>query len=570
MAKARKQRRSEGESQGQGQVEGRVQEGREAEVEEAGGQEGGTATACRRPSTKPYGQAGKALDGVKILDFTHVQSGPTCTQLLAYMGADCIKVERPGVGDITRGQLRDVKGADSLYFTMLNDNKRSITIDSKHPKGKEILERLIKHCDVLVENFAPGALDRMGLTWEYIHKINPRMIVASVKGFGPGPYEDCKVYENVAQCTGGAASTTGFRDGPPLVTGAQIGDSGTGLHLAFGIVAALYQRIRTGRGQKVLCAMQDGVLNLARVKLRDQQRLAHGPLTEYSQYGEGIPFGKAMPRAGNNSGGGQPGWILKCKGWETDPDAYIYFITQAPVWGAICDLIGKPDWKTDPDYATPPARLPRLKAIFATIEEWTMTKTKFEVMDDVQRGRHSGRPDPVDEGDRRGAVAARHRHGGRGRSSDARQVSDRRQSDEAVGLDHRGEAFAAARRAHRGDPDQGARLFGQGARRDQGVGRDHAAGEAGQGRGGVATDCRPRRQARGPGTQPQRSSEFRHGSPAFAGDDSGSSGRGFECVSWFTASRPSARPCWRRCSSAARTSSPSMSRRRSRAPRPIR
>jgi formyl-CoA transferase len=334
-----------------------------------------------RPSTKPWGQAGRALDGVKILDFTHVQSGPTCTQLLAYMGADVIKVERPGVGDITRGQLRDVKGADSLYFTMLNGSKRSITIDSKHPKGKEILDRLVKECDVLVENFAPGALDRMGLTFEHIHKLNPRMIVASVKGFGPGPYEDCKVYENVAQCAGGAASTTGFREGPPLVTGAQIGDSGTGLHLALGIVSALYQRNRTGRGQKVLAAMQDGVLNLCRVKLRDQQRLQHGPLTEYSQHGEGVPFGKAVPRAGNDSGGGQPGWILKCKGWENDPDAYIYFITQAPVWGAICDLIGEPEWKTDPDYATPPARLPRLRGIFAAIEQWTMTKTKFEVMD---------------------------------------------------------------------------------------------------------------------------------------------------------------------------------------------
>jgi formyl-CoA transferase len=332
-------------------------------------------------SSKPFGQAGKALDGVRILDFTHVQSGPTCTQLLGYMGADVIKVERPGVGDITRTQLRDVKGQDSLYFTMLNGNKRSITIDSKHPKGKEILERLIKHCDVLVENFAPGALDRMGLTWDYIHKTNPRMIVASVKGFGPGKYEDCKVYENIAQCAGGSASTTGFREGPPLVTGAQIGDSGTGLHLAFGIMCALYQRTMTGRGQKVLAAMQDGVLNLARVKLRDQQRLKHGPLTEYSQYGEGVAFGAATPRAGNDSGGGQPGWILKCKGWENDPDAYIYFITQAPVWEPICDLIGKPEWKTDPDYAKPPARLPRLKHIFATIEEWTKTKTKFEVMD---------------------------------------------------------------------------------------------------------------------------------------------------------------------------------------------
>jgi len=207
------------------------------------------------------------------------------------------------------------------------------------------------------------------------------MIVASVKGFGPGPYEDCKVYENVAQCTGGSASTTGFLDGPPLVTGAQIGDSGTGLHLALGIVSALYQRNRTGRGQKVLCAMQDGVLNLCRVKLRDQQRLAHGPLKEYSQFGQNIPFGEATPRAGNDSGGGQPGWIIKCKGWETDPNAYIYFITQAPVWGAICDVIGEPTWKTDPDYATPPARLPRLKAIFERIEQWTMTKTKFEAMD---------------------------------------------------------------------------------------------------------------------------------------------------------------------------------------------
>src|SRR5215467_5318331 len=169
----------------------------------AAGAKHAAGNGSSRPSTKPYGQAGKALDGVRILDFTHVQSGPTCTQLLAYMGADVIKIERPGVGDITRGQLRDVKGADSLYFTMLNGNKRSITIDSKHPKGKEILERLIKHCDVLVENFAPGALDRMGLTWEHIHKTNPRMIVASVKGFGPGPYEDCKVYENVAECAGG-------------------------------------------------------------------------------------------------------------------------------------------------------------------------------------------------------------------------------------------------------------------------------------------------------------------------------------------------------------------------------
>ena len=323
----------------------------------------------------------KALEGVRILDMTHVQSGPTCTQLLAWFGADVIKVERPGVGDATRGQLRDVPDADSLYFTMLNHNKRSITLNTKDEKGKAVFTRLIETCDVMVENFAPGALDRMGFSWERIQEINPRMIYASVKGFGPGPYSECKVYENVAQCAGGAASTTGFLDGPPLVTGAQIGDSGTGLHLALGIVTALYQREHSGRGQRVLASMQDGVLNLCRVKLRDQQRLAHGPLKEYSQFGEGIPFADATPRAGNDSGGGQPGRILKCKGWEQDANAYTYFITQAAVWEKICDVIGRPEWKEDPDFATPPARLPRLNEVFEAIEQWTMTKTKYEVME---------------------------------------------------------------------------------------------------------------------------------------------------------------------------------------------
>ena len=328
---------------------------------------------------------GKALDGIRILDFTHVQSGPTCTQLLAWFGADVIKVERPGSGDVTREQLRDIPGVDSLYFTMLNHNKRSITIDAKHPRGKAVLERLVKHCDVLVENFAPGALDRMGFSWERIQQLNPRMIVASVKGFGPGPYEDCKVYENVAQCAGGSASTTGFDDGPPLVTGAQIGDSGTGLHLALGIVCALYQRQTTGRGQRVQAAMQDGVLNLCRVKLRDQQRLARtGLMKEYPQYPDG-KFGSAVPRAGNASGGGQPGWIIRCKGWESDPNAYLYFITQAWVWKEICQVIGKEEWITHPDYATPEARLPRLKHVFATIEQWTMTKTKFEAMTELNK-----------------------------------------------------------------------------------------------------------------------------------------------------------------------------------------
>jgi formyl-CoA transferase len=324
---------------------------------------------------------GKALEGVRVLDFTHVQSGPTCTQLLGWLGADVIKVERPGEGDATRGQLRDIPNVDSLYFTMLNHNKRSVTINTKKKGGMAVLDRLLKSCDVLVENFAPGALDRMGITWEHIQTVNPRMIVASVKGFGPGPYEECKVYENVAQCAGGSASTTGDPDGMPMVTGAQIGDSGTGLHLALGIVAALYQRTHSGRGQKVLAPMQDAVLNLCRVKLRDQQRLERtNVLKEYPQFPD-TEFGEAVPRAGNASGGGQPGAILKCKGWQKDPNAYIYFITQAAVWPAICKVIEEEDWITNPHFATPEARLPHLKMIFDRIEEWTKTKTKFEAMD---------------------------------------------------------------------------------------------------------------------------------------------------------------------------------------------
>ena len=320
---------------------------------------------------------GKALDGIRILDMTHVQSGPTCTQILAWFGADVIKVELPGRGDITRGQLRDKPNVDSLYFTMLNCNKRSITINTKHEKGKEVFRKLIKSCDVMVENFAPGALDRQGFTWEVIHQLNPRLIYASVKGFGPGPYEDCKVYENIAQCTGGAASTTGFDDGPPLVTGAQIGDSGTGIHLVAGILAALFQREKSGQGQRVTCAMQDTVLNLCRVKLRDQQRLAAGPLMEYPQYPNGV-FGDAVPRAGNASGGGQPGWAVRTKGGG--PNDYIYVIIQPPGWAPLMTLCGRPELITDPEWATPEKRLPKLDRCFEIIEQWAMTMDKLEVM----------------------------------------------------------------------------------------------------------------------------------------------------------------------------------------------
>jgi formyl-CoA transferase len=322
---------------------------------------------------------GKALEGVRVLDMTHVQSGPTCTQILAWFGADVIKIEKPGDGDPTRLQLRDIPGVDSLYFTMLNSNKRGMTLNPKTEAGKKIFTQLIEKCDVMVENYAPGAIDRMGFPWEKIQQINPRMVYASVKGFGPGPFEDCKVYENVAQCTGGSASTTGEIGGFPMVTGSQIGDSGTGIHLVAGILAALLHREKSGRGQRVTVAMQDAVLNLCRVKLRDQQRLAHGPLKEYPQYPNGT-FGAAVPRAGNASGGGHPGWIVRCKGWETDPDAYQYVITQAQAFPALAKIIGHADWLEDPEFNTPEARLPKLDVVFAEIEKWTMTMSKMEVM----------------------------------------------------------------------------------------------------------------------------------------------------------------------------------------------
>jgi formyl-CoA transferase len=328
----------------------------------------------------------KPLDGIRIIDFTHVQAGPACTQLLAWYGADVIKVERPGSGDVTRSQLRDIPGADALYFTMLNGNKRSLTLDTKTQEGKEVLEKMIKTSDVMVENFGPGALDRMGFSWERIQELNPKMIMASVKGFSDGhSYEDLKVYENVAQCAGGAASTTGFWDGPPTVSAAALGDSNTGMHLAIGILTALMQRQKTGKGQKVSCSMQDAVLNLCRVKLRDQQRLDKvGYLEEYPQYPHGT-FSDVVPRGGNAGGGGQPGWVLKCKGWETDPNAYIYFTIQGHAWEPITKALGKPEWATDPAYMTAEARQDKIFDIFATIEEWLKDKTKYEAVDILRK-----------------------------------------------------------------------------------------------------------------------------------------------------------------------------------------
>ena len=319
----------------------------------------------------------KALEGIRVVDMTHVQAGPVCTQLLAWMGADVIKVEPPQRGDVTRSQLRDIPGVDSLYFTMLNCNKRSVALNVKTDEGKRAFEALLGDADVLVENFAPGAMDRLGFTWERVQELNPRLIFASLKGFGPGALEHAKAYEPIAQATGGAMSVTGFEDGPPLATGAQIGDSGNAVHLFGAICAALYQRTHSGRGQRVQIAMRDGIVNLCRVKLRDQQRLARGPLAEYPNE----RIGDYVPRAGNASGGGQPGWAVRCKGGG--PNDYLYLVIQPQVWEALAAKIGRADLLDDPEYATPEGRLPHLGEIFAMVEEWALTKEKWEAFHEL-------------------------------------------------------------------------------------------------------------------------------------------------------------------------------------------
>jgi formyl-CoA transferase len=322
----------------------------------------------------------EALKGVRILDMTHVQAGPTCSQLLAWLGADVIKLESPA-GDATRGQLRDVANADSLYFTMLNCNKRSITVNMKSPEGKAAFVELLKKSDIIMENFGPGVLDRLGFPWEKIHEINRRVIMGSIKGFGSsGPYADFKAYENVAQAMGGAMSTTGVPEGPPFVTGAQIGDSGTGLHLAIGLLAALNQRNRTGQGQYVEVAMMDGVMNLCRVKWRDHQRLTRQELEEYSIPTKGLT---ATPRAGNDSGGGQLGNAIHCK--PGGPNDYVYIVVQEAVWEGLAKRIGpdvgRPDLVQDSRFAKISDRRKNQSEVWRLLEQFASNYTKREFME---------------------------------------------------------------------------------------------------------------------------------------------------------------------------------------------
>ncbi len=331
------------------------------------------------------------LQGIKVIDFTEVQSGPSCTQLLAWLGADVIKIERPGVGDATRSELQFDPTLPSYYFLQLNSNKKSLALDAKTPDGQKILTKLLETADIFIENLHPGAMDKLGFGWDAVHKLNPRCIYGTIKGFPvSSKFKDLKAYEPIAQVTAAAASTTGWYEGEyniPTQSGAALGDSNTGMHLTIGILAALAQREKTGEGCYVYQSMHNACLNLCRIKTRDQLTLDKiGYLTQFPQYPNG-KFGDFVPRSGNTEGSGVLGWTYKCKGWETDPNAYVYVIIQRPAkeFELACKGLGFEDWLTNPDFNTADARDKHKDQVIARIQSYCINKDKYEVTAELSK-----------------------------------------------------------------------------------------------------------------------------------------------------------------------------------------
>ncbi|HXW26580.1 MAG TPA: formyl-CoA transferase [Xanthobacteraceae bacterium] len=303
----------------------------------------------------------QALSGIRIIDMTHNQAGPACTQILGFLGADVIKLEEPRGGDVARVNMRD-QNSDSLFFLILNANKRSLTLNLKTDTGKELFKQVIAKSDVLVENFGPGALDRLGLGYDALAGVNPRLIYATIKGFGTyGPYSGFKSFEPIAQAMGGAMSVTGFPENPPTYVFPAIGDSGTGMHTAIGILAALQQRHASGRGQHVEVSMQDAVVNLVRVSLRDHQR-----------------FGRPMQRTGNQLGRNVPGTTYACA--PGGPNDFVFLYAQPQMWPAVAKVLGQPELTEDPRFKTVEARWENRATLNAIVEAWTRQRGKHEVM----------------------------------------------------------------------------------------------------------------------------------------------------------------------------------------------
>jgi formyl-CoA transferase len=312
------------------------------------------------PSGKP------ALAGIKVVDLTQFEAGTSITETLAWLGADVIKVENPNGGEQGRSASSERKDADSYYFMLLNANKKSVTLNLKSEKGKEILRNLIRKGDIFAENFAPGVIEKLGFSYEEVAKINPRIIYATVKGFGKGsPFEKNLAFDMIAQAAGGVMSITGEHDGRPLKPGVTLGDTGTGLHAAIGVLAALYQRTVTGRGQKVEVAMQDAMVNYCRIA-----------------YSRQMLTNKACERNGNSVVlGNAPCEVFRCSpGGHND---YVFIYTSRATnshWERLCELIGREDMKNDPRFKTPPQRGNHADEINREIEKWTMRFTKHEAM----------------------------------------------------------------------------------------------------------------------------------------------------------------------------------------------
>ena len=304
----------------------------------------------------------QALSGIRVVDLTNNQAGPSCGQMLAWLGADVIKVEEPEKGDPARHALKDRPDTDSLFFLSFNANKRSLTLNLKHARGKDVFRALLKTADVLLENFGPGVIERLGFGYPTLRELNPRLVFASIKGFGSyGPYRDYKSYEPIAQAMGGAMSVTGSPDGPPTYLWPSIGDSGTGMHCVIGILAALMQRHATGQGQRVEVSMQDAVVNLIRVSLRDHQRR-----------------GKPMARTGNQLGAGVPGTTYRCH--PGGPNDYVFVFAQQQMWHPLLRAIGREDLVGDARYETADARWHHKDEVDALVTAWTSERSKHEVM----------------------------------------------------------------------------------------------------------------------------------------------------------------------------------------------
>jgi len=304
----------------------------------------------------------QALTGIRVIDMTHNQAGPACAQILAFLGADVIKLEEPRGGDVARTNLRDRPDSDSLFFLVLNANKRSLTLNLKTDEGKALFRQVIAESDVLLENFGPGALDRLGLGYDVLSQLNPRLIYATIKGFGTyGPYSHFKSFEPIAQAMGGAMSVTGFPENPPTYVFPAIGDSGTGMHMAIGILAALQQRHSTGKGQHVEVSMQDAVVNLIRVSLRDHQRT-----------------GRPMPRSGNQLGRTVPGTTYPCA--PGGPNDHVYIFAQPQMWQAFLSVLGRPELADDPRFRSAEARWENRAEMNGIVAAWTSQRSKHEVM----------------------------------------------------------------------------------------------------------------------------------------------------------------------------------------------